>query len=146
VLILSGEEHCSPRNETAYSGAFRSPIPVEGDRRFPGILITVRAGLDMLEAVKTLRPYLEETYTKSFRIGIHFGEVVVGTIGHERMKRTTAIGDSVNFASRIESANKHAGTELLISTATYSAVREHVRVGKDIRVTLPRQKRRIRAL
>jgi adenylate cyclase len=101
-------------------------------------LRSVRAGLDMLEAVKTLRPYLEGTYTKSFRIGIgiHFGEVVVGTVGHERMKRTTAIGDSVNFASRIESANKHAGTELLISAATYGAVKDAVVVGKDIRVAL----------
>jgi adenylate cyclase len=43
---------------------------------------------------------------------------VVGTVG----QRMTAIGDAVNFASRIESANKEYGTELLISEDVYHQV------------------------
>lgn len=98
----------------------------------------VRAALDMLEAVKRLKPYLENIYTKSFEIGIgiHHGEAVVGAIGYDQVKRFTAIGDAVNFASRIESANKQAATRLLISEDTYKQVSEHVSIGKTVEVAL----------
>jgi adenylate cyclase len=47
----------------------------------------------------------------------------------------TAIGDAVNFASRIESANKQAETCFLISEETYQKVKDLIRAGK--RVELP---------
>lgn len=102
-------------------------------------LQAIRAGLDMLEAVERLRPYLQSIYTRSFQIGVgvHYGEVVVGAIGHDETKRVTAIGDAVNLASRIESVNKQAGTEFLISEATYNQAKGFIRVGKTIEVTLP---------
>jgi adenylate cyclase len=99
----------------------------------------VRAGLEMLEAMELLRPYLETIYCRSFQIGvgIHYGEVVVGAIGAQSLRRVTAIGDAVNLASRIESANKQAGTRLLISQETYDEVKDRVEVGKTINATLP---------
>jgi adenylate cyclase len=102
-------------------------------------LQAVKAGLGMLEAVERLGPYLETIYCKSFQIGIgvHYGEVVVGEIGAENLKRVTAIGDAVNLASRIESANKQAGTRLLISEETYNEVKGRVNVGRTIRISLP---------
>lgn len=102
-------------------------------------LQAVRAGLGMLEAVERLKPYLENVYSKSFQIGIgiHYGEAVVGEIGAENLKRVTAIGDAVNLASRIESANKQAGTRLLISEETYNEVKGRVSIGRTIRVALP---------
>jgi adenylate cyclase len=102
-------------------------------------LQAVKAGLEMHAAMEQLKPYLETIYSKSFQIGvgIHYGEVVVGAIGGQALKRVTAIGDAVNLASRIEAANKQAGTGLLISEETYNEVREKIRVGKTIRVTLP---------
>jgi adenylate cyclase len=103
------------------------------------VLQAVKAGLEMLEAVAGLRPYLEATYTRSFEIGIgiHYGKAVVGAIGAAESKRMTVIGDAVNLASRIEAANKQAGTRFLLSEDTYNAVREEVRVGKSLRVILP---------
>jgi adenylate cyclase len=97
----------------------------------------VRSALAMLDIMNTkVSPYLLSTYGRTFDIGIgiHYGEAVVGPIGSADRKTVTAIGDAVNFASRIESANKEVGTRLLISDATYREIAHNVTVGKTAHV------------
>jgi len=102
-------------------------------------LQAVKAGLEMIAATEQLKPYLEAIYARSFeiRVGVHYGVVVVGAIGAQSLRRVTAIGDAVNLASRIEAANKQAGTRLLISEETYNEVKDHVQAGRTIHATLP---------
>jgi adenylate cyclase len=104
-----------------------------------GALQAVRAGLAMLKKVEELGPYLEELYHHSFkiRLGLHYGKVVAGNLGHPGHKKKTVVGDAVNLASRIETANKKAGTSFLISEDTYALVKDQVQVGKRAHVTLP---------
>ena len=76
---------------------------------------------------------------KSFqiRVGLHYGQVVAGKVGTPGNKKVTVIGDSVNLASRVETANKEAGTQFLISEDTYALVKDQVRLGRQVRLTLP---------
>jgi adenylate cyclase len=100
----------------------------------------VRASLDMLEEMEQLNIYLNSLYNRTLQIGIgiHCGQVVIGSVGASpESHHMTAIGDAVNLASRIESANKKTGTRLLISAETYAEVQDKVTVRQTYSVEIP---------
>ena len=109
---------------------------VDGDKTAP--FRSVKAAVEMLQANDRMSPYMEATYGHAFPIGIgvHYGEAVIGTLGSSSKERLTAIGDTVNVASRIEAANKEAGTRLLISSELYELVKNDVIMDDFIRVKL----------
>ena len=49
------------------------------------------------------------------RFGLHFGEMILGTVGASRHFEYRAVGDVVNTTNRIQGANKKLGTRLLLS-------------------------------
>ena len=49
------------------------------------------------------------------RVGLHFGDAVVGNFGGKTRIQYTALGDSMNTAARLEAANKELGTRVLAS-------------------------------
>lgn len=49
------------------------------------------------------------------RVGMHFGEAVVGNFGGERRIQYTALGDAMNTAARLESANKSLDSAMMAS-------------------------------
>jgi class 3 adenylate cyclase len=91
-------------------------------------LRAIKAATDMLGAADAMKPHMKTMYRKEFEIGIglHYGQAVIGTVSGGREEKLAAIGETVNVASRIESANKEAGTRLLISEALYQQVEKQV--------------------
>ncbi len=85
----------------------------------------VKAALEMGRVVDEFKRELPPEVARDFDIGIglHTGPAVVGFIGHERKLDFTAIGDSVNLASRIEGATKGVA-RILVSDATRAACGE----------------------
>lgn len=101
-------------------------------------LRAVNAALQTLAAVDRLKPFFASMYDTDFdvRIGLHYGEAVIGSLGSAGHERLTAIGDVVNVASRVEAANKEAGTRLLISDALLDEVADGVEIADFIRTRL----------
>jgi adenylate cyclase len=83
----------------------------------------VSAAREMLAAMERVNDVSD--WKLRIGIGVHFGEVVAGNIGSPRRKEYTVIGDTVNFASRLEALNKEFGSQFLISAAVHEAL------GKD---------------
>jgi CHASE2 domain-containing sensor protein/class 3 adenylate cyclase len=83
----------------------------------------VRAAVDYVAELKVLNPRLagefHEPVNLFCRIGIATGEVMVGNYGSSDKFDYTAIGDTVNLASRLEGANKSFGTHILVDEATW---------------------------
>ena len=48
-------------------------------------------------------------------IGVHLGTAIIGEMGYGRVVSLTAIGDTVNVASRLESASKELAVEAVVS-------------------------------
>ena len=78
--------------------------------------------MDMVEGSKALGAQLQERFgrTVSFGVGVHFGPAVVGNIGAPKRMDYTAIGDTVNTASRLES--NAPGSTIYISRAVADAL------------------------
>jgi len=75
----------------------------------------VAAGREMLAAMERINR--DTSWPLRIGIGIHFGEVVAGNIGSPRRKEYTVIGDTVNFAARLEALNKDFNSQFLISSS-----------------------------
>ena len=79
----------------------------------------VACALDMADTLQAFKKELGAEHLEfDVGIGLHSGPAVVGLIGSEKRREYTAIGDTVNLASRIEGLTKDAKRRILVSKDT----------------------------
>jgi adenylate cyclase len=83
----------------------------------------VRAALEMVAQLPVLSPKWEARCGHALRIGvgINSGDAVVGVMGADHRREYSAIGDTVNLASRLEGVTKEFKTPIIASHATVTA-------------------------
>ena len=98
---------------------FGAPIPMEDHAN-----TAVTTAISMQRKIKELNKNWEsrEFPLLRSRIGINTGQVIIGNMGSDRVFDYTVIGDPVNLASRLESANKRYNTLIMISEFTYKEI------------------------
>jgi class 3 adenylate cyclase len=94
--------------------------------------LAVSAAGSIVQALPDFNRYLRTHFNHEFKIGvgIHSGTVILGSLGFHKKKEYTALGDTVNTASRIEAFNKTAGTTILVSERTRDLAGGGFRWGK----------------
>jgi adenylate cyclase len=65
-------------------------------------------------------------------VGLHYGHVMLGDVGSERLMTFTVVGDTVNVASRLQSLSKELGTRLVASEALVKAVEQEMRIERAL--------------
>jgi class 3 adenylate cyclase len=90
----------------------------------------VRAAQAMIRRLADLQERWRRAGLPAFdiRIGINVGVATVGNVGSSRRFDYTAIGDTVNVASRLEELNKAHGSRIIISESVHNQLTIEVRV------------------
>lgn len=75
----------------------------------------LKAAIDMKRALKRFNDERSRSGLNTVHagIGLHYGEVIIGTVGGGERMDSTAIGDSVNIASRVEGLTKQYQVPIL---------------------------------
>jgi len=91
-------------------------------------VLACRASLRQAAALKELNQLFAKRGLPrlNLRMGLHTGDAIVGNLGSQKRFDYTAIGDSVNLASRLEGLNKFYSTPIMASEATVQSCRDLV--------------------
>lgn len=116
---------------------FGSPLPVE-DHAIRGVRAAVALRAVAGEFAGWMKQRFPDRDLPPFAIGIglHSGEAVIGNIGSPARMEFTAIGDTVNLASRLEGMTKQLGCVILASETTIAGAGEAVACGRSEVVTV----------
>jgi class 3 adenylate cyclase len=84
----------------------------------------IDAAVALQEAVRRFNESRAKVLQKpvSMGVGLHWGTLMLGTIGDRLRLETTVIADAVNVASRVESLTKVFGTQIVVSGELVSAL------------------------
>jgi len=94
---------------------YNAPLDIE-DHPY----LACKSAVEMIKALEQVnREFRQIGFPEiDIGIGIHTGDAVVGNMGTDVRFNYTAIGDTVNLSSRLESLNKQYGTHIIVSEFT----------------------------
>lgn len=103
----------------AVMAVWGAPVGADNDAEMAArCAVEVRRCLHLLNR----RREAQGKFPFAFGVGIHTGRAIAGGIGSEQRVDYTVIGDTVNVASRVESATKELKTDIVLSRATYERI------------------------
>ncbi len=107
----------------AIMAVFGAPVPEPDDA-----LHAIQAALEMRERLIQINVAFKARGLPEIRtgIGLHYGQVVAGNMGHVERMEYTVIGDTVNVASRLEGMTKDLKSDIVMSEALFLQVKDHV--------------------
>jgi adenylate cyclase len=119
ALIFSNNGTLDKYQGDAIMAFWGAPLP-EADHAF----LACRTAVRMQESIDGLSSLWEAEGKPVLRtrIGINTAEAIVGNLGGVNRFDYTAVGDGVNFGSRLEGANKEYRTRIIIGANTYAKV------------------------
>ncbi len=130
----------------AVMAVFGSPVPYPDHARR-----AVRAALGMAREAEAFKAWMRNRFPDrglaqfAIGVGLYTGEAVIGDIGTPKRKEFTAIGDTVNAASRLEGATKEMKCVVAAAEPTIKAAGAGVRTGKVETLTVKGRSEPIRA-
>ncbi|OGA67760.1 MAG: hypothetical protein A3G81_11555 [Betaproteobacteria bacterium RIFCSPLOWO2_12_FULL_65_14] len=111
----------------------------------------VRAALGMAREAEAFKAWMHSRFPDrglaqfGIGVGLYTGEAVIGDIGTPKRKEFTAIGDTVNAASRLEGATKEMKCVVAAAESTVKAAGAGLRTGKVETLTVKGRSEPIRA-
>jgi adenylate cyclase len=115
----------------AVMAVFGSPVSYPDHARR-----ALRAAIGMAKEAAEFKQWMAQRFPDrglaefGIGVGLYTGEAVIGDIGTPKRKEFTAIGDTVNAASRLEGVTKELKIVIAASESTVKAAGEGVRTGK----------------
>lgn len=121
----------------AIMAEFGAPLPTRDHPQQ-----AVAAALRMVEVATEFQDWMVARFPDrglppfAIGVGLHTGPAIIGSIGSRKRSEYTAIGDTVNVASRLEGVTKELQVKVVASEAVVQACGDRVRVGKSGIVTV----------
>jgi len=91
----------------------------------------LRAALRMQKRMELFNAYLTEHFgaTMTLDVGLHYGRMIAGHLGHPEHARMTAVGEAADIALRVASENVLHGTRILVTEELLNVVEGQVQTG-----------------
>ncbi len=115
-----------------YTGdGFNALFGLDGGDAKDKCLRAVRAALRMQARMDDFNGWLKEHFKLELELGVglHFGRMVVGRVGHPSKMETTAVGGASTAAERLRALNRGRGTRILATEELVNVIESEVRLG-----------------